>query len=65
MQKSEKALFEEPYEGQLFFEWSSALLDWSLHLFEWFFSQSWSEAPLKEWTNHHCFEEPYEGQLEM
>ena len=55
MQKSEKALFEEPYEGQLFFEWSSTLLDWSLHLFEWFFTLSWSETPLKEWNNHHSF----------
>ena len=27
LSKSEKALFEEPYEGQLFFEWSSTLLD--------------------------------------
>ena len=54
MQKSENALFEEPYEGQFFFEWSSTLLDWSLHLFEWFFTP-WSETPLKEWIYHHSF----------
>ena len=53
IEKSEKALFVEPYEGQLFFEWSSTLLDLSLHLFEWFVTLSWSETPLKEWNNHH------------
>ena len=43
MHKSEKALFEEPYEGQLFFQWSFTLLDWSLHLLGWFLTLSWSE----------------------
>ena len=27
MQRSKKALFEELYEGQLFFEWSFTLVD--------------------------------------
>ena len=51
MQKSEKALFEEPYEGQLFFEWSSTLKS-EVCIF------------LSE-INTTLFKEPFEGQLEM
>ena len=67
MQKSENALFEEPYEGQLFFKWSSTLLDWSLQFFEWFFTLSWSETPLKDGEiTTTFFKEPYyKGQLKM
>ena len=53
-----KGLFEEPYydhEGQLFFEWSSTILDWSLHLFECFFTLSWNGTQFKEWNNRHSF----------
>ena len=52
--KSEKAIFEEPYEGKLFFEWSSTL---GLKFASFFvdFTLSWSETPLKEWNNLHSF----------